>query len=64
MPIIPACTLRLRDNSDVNANWKRSISQEVLNLHVRDVVTSGKGLENAWFGVVDMRTAARLFASF
>ena len=43
-------TLRLRDNG--NANRKRSISPEVLNLHIRDVVTPRQGRENAWFGVV------------
>ena len=37
-------TLRLRDNG--NANRKRSISPEVLNLHIRDVVTPRRGREN------------------
>ena len=31
--------LRLRENGDTNASRKRSISPEVLNLHIRDVVT-------------------------
>ena len=45
-------TLRLRGNGDANAKRKRSISPEVLNLHIRDVVTPRRGRENARFGVV------------